>query len=221
MANLKISAMDSFEMYGKHLLDMTKKAANSMMDGFHELTDIDQESKINFLHKKGLMYASKGNYVKATPILESLMLAAEQGELTKDAKVEFYLGVCYLKSGLREDGITLLEGAYDVLNDVKTASILAITYVEGQEYEKALPFLEKVLTDSPDNFRMRYRLGVALDNLEKYQDAVKQFLLVLEANPDDPKLHRSIGYSYEKLEDRDKAMEHFKRANELDELGQD
>jgi len=89
--------------------------------------------------------------------------------------------------------------------------------VQVQKYDLAVPLLVKVAEANPVNFNVRFRLGVALDNLGRFDEAIDSFKIALGLRPNEGKVHRAIAYSYEQMGSHEEALPHFKKANELDE----
>ena len=51
--------------------------------------------------------------------------------------------------------------------------------------------------ESPENFNLHYRLGVAHDHLGAHDKAIEVFRRPLALRPDEIKVHRSLGFAFE------------------------
>jgi tetratricopeptide (TPR) repeat protein len=61
-----------------------------------------------------------------------------------------------------------------------------------------------------------YRLGVALDKLKKYEEAVVAFEKAIGVSPREVNYYQSLGFTYDTMGQHEKAIGCFKRAVELE-----
>ncbi len=89
------------------------------------------------------------------------------------------------------------------------------TWHEQDEYEKIVEAVQEIPAEERD-YELVNHLGRALNNLERYEEAVEQFLTVAEEGADDPLWQYRIGLAYYYLEQYDKAEQAFERSDELE-----
>lgn len=86
---------------------------------------------------------------------------------------------------------------------------------EQDEYEEIIDAITEVPEEERDYILVNH-LGRALNNLERYQEAVEQFLSVEEEGLNDPLWHYRIGLAYYYLEQYENAREAFEAADRLE-----
>ncbi|PQP84195.1 cell wall assembly protein [Paenibacillus sp. PCH8] len=86
---------------------------------------------------------------------------------------------------------------------------------EEDKYLEIVDAVQELPGDVRD-YELVNHLGRALNNLERYEEAVEQFLTVADEGADDPLWHYRIGLAYYYLEQYDNALHAFERADQLD-----
>lgn len=86
---------------------------------------------------------------------------------------------------------------------------------EEDEFEKIVDAIMEVPAEERD-YTLISHLGRALNNLERYDEAVGQFLTVAEEGQEDPLWHYRIGLAYYYLERYEEALRAFETADRLD-----
>ncbi|MDU4698461.1 MAG: SMI1/KNR4 family protein [Paenibacillus sp.] len=89
------------------------------------------------------------------------------------------------------------------------------TWHEEDEYEQIVQAVMDVPAEERD-YELVSHLGRALNNLERYDEAVEQFLSIAEVGQDDPLWHYRIGLAYYYLERYDEARTAFENADRLE-----
>lgn len=75
-----------------------------------------------------------------------------------------------------------------------------------ESYDEAIPLYREYLSEHPDAFRVRSRLGFAYLKTGQLNEAVEMFETVLRMNPGDPYALLYLGMAYLNKEEIDKAM---------------
>ncbi|WP_106769653.1 SMI1/KNR4 family protein [Paenibacillus faecalis] len=86
---------------------------------------------------------------------------------------------------------------------------------EEDEYEEIVDAIIEIPEDERD-YELISHLGRAMNNLERYEEAIEQFLSVAEEGKEDPLWHYRIGLAYYYLEQYDKAKKAFETADQLE-----
>jgi tetratricopeptide (TPR) repeat protein len=86
---------------------------------------------------------------------------------------------------------------------------------EQDEYEEIIDAITEVPEEEWDYILVNH-LGRALNNMERYKEAVEQFLSVEEEGQNDPLWHYRIGLAYYYLEQYENAREAFEAADRLE-----
>jgi tetratricopeptide (TPR) repeat protein len=82
--------------------------------------------------------------------------------------------------------------------------------------EVALDWLRAAVRVNPDHFRAQANLGVALQTLKRYDEAVPVFRTALELDPDDAFVHANLGRSLMNLGQEGEGVRELQVAIRLD-----
>ncbi|NMO94343.1 SMI1/KNR4 family protein [Paenibacillus lemnae] len=86
---------------------------------------------------------------------------------------------------------------------------------EEDEFEEIVDAITNIPAEERD-YELISHLGRAYNNLERYEDAIEQFLLVEEEGTDDPLWHYRMGLAYYYLERYEDAEREFRIADRLE-----
>ncbi|MBT2291401.1 tetratricopeptide repeat protein [Paenibacillus albidus] len=91
---------------------------------------------------------------------------------------------------------------------------------EEDEYQQIVDRIKEVPTILIDD-ELAVHLGRALNNLGRYEEALKWFKKIAEQSKEDPLWHFRVGYAYYYLDRLDEAIEAFEMAHKLDPEDED
>ena len=150
-----------------------------------------------------------------------------------DVSVYYMIGLSNLKAGNKDAAIAEFE---KILADIDpnhkpSLEILATTYVADKNFEKALPYYQKLAELEPKNYEFTHWWAICLQQLGREDDAMKVFEKLVQIRDDDPAVRNMMGYNlYVKLDTllkagdttgakatAEKAIADFKRSIALDE----
>ncbi|GAB6991039.1 SMI1/KNR4 family protein [Paenibacillus pini] len=86
---------------------------------------------------------------------------------------------------------------------------------EEDEYEEIVDTIMEIPAEDRDYVLISH-LGRALSNLERYEEAIEQFLIIAAEGEDDPLWHYRMGLAYYYLEQYDNAQREFNIADTLE-----
>ena len=102
------------------------------------------------------------------------------------------------------------------MSEAKELYNKGLSYFLAGEYEKAIPYFEKVIKKNPLYAEAYRNLGVAYGNRRRYQEAVEAFKEAIHLKPDDAKPTIIWGMTYNKLGRYQEAVDAFKEAIHLE-----
>jgi tetratricopeptide (TPR) repeat protein len=90
-----------------------------------------------------------------------------------------------------------------------------VVYMSQQQFDPALPLLDKILRDQPENEIARANRAICLLQLNRFDDSRRDYEVLLKKYPDRYSLHYGLGELAEKKKDPSEARKHFQRYLEL------
>jgi tetratricopeptide (TPR) repeat protein len=93
---------------------------------------------------------------------------------------------------------------------------LAQALVRQKELDQALTEYQQALALRPESPEALHKMGLLLDQLGRFQDAVLAFQKAVELDPGEVLYHQSLGFALESAGRRSEAVKCFKRALELE-----
>lgn len=112
---------------------------------------------------------------------------------------------------------TMLEKALQNDNDnTSIIGILALSYQNIGENEKALDYFRKAFYLNPKLVELKFDYANLLGNMEKYDDAIEQYKEYLKAFPEDADAYKNLGLVYKKLDNWDLALFNLEKSYSKD-----
>ncbi len=109
------------------------------------------------------------------------------------------------------------------LDDTSLRQILALATRLAQQgrRQEALTLLEGVHTLAPEHVYARVALGCIYMRAQRYAEAIEMFRAVVADHPEDIVAHTYLGELYLMEGEAERALQHLRKAVELDPDGQD
>jgi tetratricopeptide (TPR) repeat protein len=200
---------------------------NQLADALLALDRIDGQvppsirDDIEFLRAN--VYLAEGRPGDATGILEKL-----EGSKSYGGFASYNLGIAYLESGRRSDALAQLNRAGLIATSDPAelairdkANLVAGTiHLESEEFEQAIPFLNRVRLDGPFSNQALLSAGWANMSIDKVDRAVVPWSLLADREVTDPAAQEAmlaLPYAYGKLDVHGRAAVYYGRA--LDAFG--
>lgn len=119
-------------------------------------------------------------------------------------------------------GLKILEDIYERHPSRVTKESLGRAYLIMEDYAGALPHYEALIADMSDeelkeNPQPKYLLGICLERLGRWEEAVEEFEFVLDNKPDNADALNYLGYTWvDKGVNLNKAFDMIRKAVELE-----
>jgi len=164
------------------------------------------------------IYLAEGRPADSVEVLKKL-----QGSESFGAFAAYNLGIAYLQDGQRQAALEQLERAGQVAtNDPaelairdKSNLVLGTIFLEDQEYDKAIPFLNRVRLDGPFSNQALLSAGWANLSVESFDRAVVPWKILADREVTDRATQEAmlaLPYAYGKLNVHGRAAIFYGRA---------
>ncbi len=195
---------------------------NQIEDAMRALERIDGKipdsirDDIEFLRAN--IYLAEGRAADSVDVLKKL-----QGSDSFGAFAAYNLGIAYLQDGHRQAALEQLEQAGQFATDDpaelairdKSNLVLGTIFLEDGEYEKAVPFLNRVRLDGPFSNQALLSSGWANMSIESFDRAVVPWKILADREVTDRATQEAmlaLPYAYGKLNVHGRAAIHYGRA---------
>ena len=174
---------------------------------FRQAAAADAEYRDSLLELAGL-YEKEKQYTEAIAIYR---------EFPGNPAVEEHLGALLLASKQYGDAIPRLEQAYAQSPTPTNRAALAAAYVFNNQGARALPLLDKSVSDDPGNADLRLMYARALRDQKQYAPAAAQFTAATKLKPDAGPVWDELGGVLYLADDYPAALSALDRARQLGE----
>lgn len=156
------------------------------------------------------MQRRQGQYGEALTNLESI----DPAELPPASQAERLdeMAACYKETGQSPKALEVLEMANQLKSTPARDYQIGLTYKEAGKLQEAIPYLQKAVSQDPQNNEYKVTLGYAYLGQKNFLQAARLFEEVLKSDPNYPKLYGDLGYAYMHAAKNDQAVEWFKKA---------
>ena len=169
------------------------------------------------------VYLAQGKQLESVDVLKKLQGSDEYGGFAS-----YNLGIAYLQNGQRAAAIEQLDRAGQIkTNDTselairdKSNLVLGTVLLEDGEFERSLPYLNRVRLDGPFSNQALLSAGWAAMSIEDFERAVVPWSLLADREVTDSATQEALlalPYAYGKLNIHGRAAIHYGRA--LDSFG--
>ena len=94
----------------------------------------------------------------------------------------------------------------------------AMSFMEKRRPKNAIPLFKKILKNDPKNIVSLHNLGLALNQLKKYQDAITCFEKVTNIDPKHIAAINNRGIALAELGNTDDAFKYYEKAIEINDI---
>jgi tetratricopeptide (TPR) repeat protein len=195
---------------------------NQLPEALQALDRIDGEvpesirDDIEFLRAN--VFLAEGRPDATIDILEDLQDSDDFGGFAS-----YNLGIAYLQSGRRQDALEQLDRAGSIATDDpgelairdKSNLVAGTVYLESEQYEQAIPYLNRVRLDGPFSNQALLSAGWANMSIEKVDRAVVPWSILAEREVTDHATQEAmlaLPFAYGKLEVHGRAAVYYGRA---------
>lgn len=201
-------------------MDMNEIGITALQDGNYEkaveafMKAIEEEpaDAIGYINL-GNVFASLGDPEKAEPFFQKAIT------LDEEAGTAFYgLANLYYNNERYEEAAKLYEQA--IRKGVEEADayfMLGKSLERADNVKLALPYLQRAAELSPEDLAIRLSYGIALANLEVFNEAGNEFRYIIEQDEKNADAHYNLGFLLAVSTDqKEDALNHLKEAFTID-----
>jgi tetratricopeptide (TPR) repeat protein len=136
-------------------------------------------------------------------------------EFPDSPAVEKHLGELLVANQQYAEAIPQLERQYKKNPTAENRLVLAVAYLYTEQFDKALPLLEKAAADEPSNYDVHMIYARALRDRKQYAAAAAQFNQAARLKPEEARTWTELGGMLYLAHDFQPALEAFDRARQL------
>ena len=155
------------------------------------------ESNVSDTSQLALIYAYAGMSSEALGNAEDALVYYKTAVRFEAPQLDVYNKLISLAKKEKNDSVyeyALMEKARAFPDfDEPVTESLASHYAKTREYEKLLNTTNKLLKSNPDEVKILFYKGVALQNLDQVEEAKSYYNKILEIDPDHPGANMGVG----------------------------
>jgi tetratricopeptide (TPR) repeat protein len=121
----------------------------------------------------------------------------------------------FSRASMLPDGFDNDDHGFEPWADAERTAQKAWELFETGDVPQALEALTSALDQNPANASWHFDKALALDALENYEEAVREYKTALECNPDDVEILNCLAVDYTRMRLYDLAMDTFERIHQL------
>lgn len=136
-------------------------------------------------------------------------------EFPDNPAVQKHLGELLVANEQYADAVPQLEKQYQKSPTAENRVVLAVAYLRTEQFDKALPLLQKTAAEEPSNYEVHMIYARALRDQKQYAAAAEQFNQAARIKPDEGKTWTELGGMLYLAHDFPRSLEAFDRAHQL------
>jgi Tfp pilus assembly protein PilF len=136
-------------------------------------------------------------------------------EFPDNAAVQEHAGHLLAQNQKFDEAVRQFEQAYEKAPTAANRKALAAAYLQMQQWDKALPLLEKAVADEPGSYDLRLGYAHALRDRKQYPAAAEQFKAAANLKPSEPKTWNELGGILYLAGDKENSLAAFEQARQL------
>ncbi|MBL7716029.1 MAG: tetratricopeptide repeat protein [Bdellovibrionales bacterium] len=121
------------------------------------------------------------------------------------------LGFLYEENKRQDEALEVYRELYEQSQELAAANRIATLYLKKEDYAAAIPYLEAIQANDPEDLNTRVKLGLVQMEMKNYEKAIQLFSDILKKNPDSDRILYYLGSLYEETKRPDLAIEQLKK----------